>query len=87
MCYLSLTTEMPKSNASVHVIPKWASNLKSPTISNLRENQLLSCYLKSVLELSFRGQDVLWRSHILPQMSKRFRDCFLTFMGHVPVLK
>lgn len=80
MCYLSLTIKMPKSNVSVQVIPQRASNLKSLAISNGqdRQNQLLSCFLKSVVELSFRGWDV---------QSKRFSDCLLTFMGHVPVLK
>lgn len=63
MCYLSSTTKMPKSNASVQVIPKCASNLKSLTISNLTEKQLLCGYLKSVLEVSFRGWGMCCGDH------------------------
>lgn len=65
MCYLPLTIKMPKSNVSVQVIPERASNLKSLAISNGkdRQNQLLSCYLKSVVELSFRGWGVSCEDH------------------------
>lgn len=49
----------------------WASILKSVTILNLSQNQLLSCYLKSVVELSFRCWGVSCEDHTSsPQLSK-----------------